>query len=372
MHRFSPGLFGVQCPEPFYNLDISTGILPEFVLKDQLLDSLTSINCDSCWFEVLSELCCRCRLAQQAESKKALDFACLYQYTVINLAGILAGEYSEYIIMKLDPIFPKNQTPTDLKPEWVDLGFKFGEKGAHTSRTIMLAELSGLLHQCPATASRPDYVRALIEDNCLGKHTLSTRKLTLQRLSELYALDPDVTLFRLMRVLWDSDEKARPLLALLAGLARDPLLRATAPVIIAMNEGEEIARQKMTEALRDAVEGRLNESILDKVVRNTASSWTQSGHLEGRSRKRRLKVKPTPASTTFALILGYMLGLRGKSLFDTLFARVLDSDENELTFLAMDAKRLGLLDIKSSGGMTVVSFDTLLKDQERRRIHGTN
>jgi len=235
----------------------------------------------------------------------------------------------------------------------------------------MLAELSGLLHQCPASASRPDYTRALIEENCLGKHTLSTRKLTLQRLSELYALDPDVPLFRLMRVLWDSDEKARPLLALLAALARDPLLRATGPVVIAMNNGEEIARQRMTDVLRNAVEGRLNENILDKVVRNTASSWTQSGHLAGRSRKRRLKVKPTPTSTTFALVLGYMLGIRGRDLFNTLFARVLDSDENELMFLAMDAKRLGLIDIKSSGGLTVVSFDTLLKDQERRRVHGT-
>lgn len=273
--------------------------------------------------------------------------------------------------MKLDPLFQKTQTPADLKPEWVDLGFKFGDKGTHTSRTIMLTEVSMLFQQCPATAGRDEYAHALVEDNCLGKHTLSTRKLTLQRLSELYALDLDVTLFRLMRSLWDIDEKARPMLALLAALARDPMLRVTAPVVIAMAEGEEIARQRITEALRDSVEGRLNENILDKVVRNTASSWTQSGHLEGRSRKRRLKVRPTPASTTFALILGYMLGMRGRSLFDTLFTRVLDSDENELTFLAMDAKRLGLLDIKSSGGMTVVSFDTLLKDQERRRVHGT-
>ena len=274
--------------------------------------------------------------------------------------------------MKLDPIFPKTQISSTLKPVGTELGFKFGDKGTHTSRTIMLAELSVLLHQCPASASRADYARSLIEDNCLGKRTLSTRKLTLQRLSELYALDLDVTLFRLIRSLWDLDEKARPLLALLAALARDPLLRATAPVVIAMTEGEEIARQRITEALRAAVESRLNENILDKVVRNTASSWTQSGHFEGRSRKRRLKVKPTPASTTFALILGYLLGMRGRSLFDTLFARVLDSDENELTFLAMDAKRLGLLDIKSSGGVTVVSFDSLLTDQERRRIHGTN
>jgi len=54
-----------------------------------------------------------------------------------------------------------------------------------------------------------------------------------------------------------------------------------------------------------------------------------------------------PVSAAFALALGYMLGLRGHALFDSLFARVLDRDENALTFLVMDAKRLGLLDIKA-------------------------
>jgi hypothetical protein len=57
-------------------------------------------------------------------------------------------------------------------------------------------------------------------------------------------------------------------------------------------------------------------------------------------------------------------------LFETLFAHVLDRTPNELTFLAMDAKRLGLLDIKSGGGMLVVSFDALLTEDERRLSHG--
>ena len=77
-------------------------------------------------------------------------------------------------------------------------------------------------------------------------------------------------------------------------------------------------------------------------------------------------------SAAFALVLGYMLGQRGHALFDSLFARVLDRDENALTFLAMDAKRFGLLDIKSGGGMTVVSFDAILTDKEKRLIHGTH
>jgi len=252
------------------------------------------------------------------------------------------------------------------------MGFRFGDKGAHTSRTMMLAELTALLHECPASAGRAEYAAAVVERNCLAKHTAATRKLTLQRISELYALDSAVPIFRLLRFFWDADERVRAQLALLAALARDPLLRATAPVVMAMQSGEEIARQRLTDALRAAVEGRLNDEVLDKVVRNTASSWSQSGHLIGRSRKKRARVEPSPASTAFALVLGYLMGMRGQNLFETLFARVLDREVSELTFLAMDAKRLGFLDIKSGGGLTIISFDGLLNEQEKRLSYGAH
>ena len=128
----------------------------------------------------------------------------------------------------------------------------------------------------------------------------------------------------------------------------------------------------LTDVLRDAADGRLNDNTLDKVVRNTGSSWTQSGHLHGRSRKRRTKIQPTPASTALALLLGYCLGARGKSLFDTIFCRVLDRDFDELSFLAMDARRLGFLDIKTGGGLMVLSFDAILTNHEKRLMYGQN
>lgn len=274
--------------------------------------------------------------------------------------------------MYRDPIFGSGQQAGEVKPAWLELGFRFGDKGTHTSRTLMLDELAALLRQCPAGAARGDYVRALVEENCLGKHTVSTRKLSLQRLTELYGMDPAVPLFRLLRFFWDADEKAHAQLALLSALARDPLLRATAPVIFGLKPGDELARQQMTDALAQAVASRLNDATLDKVVRNTASSWTQSGHLEGRGRKRRVRIVPTPASTAFALLLGFLMGNRGRKLFETVFSRALDRDVDELTSLAMDAKRLGFLDIKSGGGLTVISFDGILNEQEKQLSYGAH
>src|SRR5690242_937712 len=81
------------------------------------------------------------------------------------------------------------------------LGFRFGDRGTHTSRTMMLDELRATLEATRENARRADYVTAIVEDNCLGKPTAATRVLSAQRLSELYALDPDVPLFRIMRAL---------------------------------------------------------------------------------------------------------------------------------------------------------------------------
>jgi len=247
-----------------------------------------------------------------------------------------------------------------------EAGFRWGQKGTHTSRTIMLDELRSVLTHSPANATRSDYLSAIHYDNCLGKRTAATRKLSSQRLSELYALDPDVLLFNVMRRCWYADRDGQALLALLLALARDPLLRITAPPILRMRPGEELARQQLTDALSRAVGGRLSESTLDKVVRNTASSWTQSGHLKGRGRKVRQSVSPTAVTTAFALLLGHLTGTRGAALFETLWAQVLDAQASELMHLAMDARRFGLLDMRHSGGVVDVSFGRILPGDERR------
>lgn len=244
-------------------------------------------------------------------------------------------------------------------------GFRWGQKGTHTSRTIMLNELRAVLADTSAGAVREDYLRAIHEDNCLGKRTAATRRLSSQRLSELYVLDPQVPLFRVLRRCWAIDRDGQPLLALLLALARDPLLRASALPVLRMRPGEELARQQVTDAVRQAVGGRLSEATLDKVVRNAASSWTQAGHLRGRGRKTRQSVKATPAAAAYALLLAHLAGARGAGLFESPWARVLDAPEGALMDLAMDARRLGLLDMTQGGGVVDVSFGRLLAPDER-------
>jgi hypothetical protein len=274
---------------------------------------------------------------------------------------------SDPIIMGFQPT--KEQMDSAARDS---IGIKHGDRGTHTSLTIMLDEITSLLQAFPLDATRTEYKDAIIANNLLGKKTVPMRKFANQRLGEFYGLDPSILLFRVLRALWTSDERGRPLLALLMCLARDPLLRFTAQPIIQLRSGQELSKQCFTDAISTGVGGRLNKNSVDRVVRNTASSWTQSGHLEGYSRKVRRSVQPTPAVTAYALLLGYILGARGRTLFGTLWARVLDTSPEELAYKAADAKRLGYLDMKEDGGVIEISFNPLLTDEERRQLHGTH
>lgn len=251
-------------------------------------------------------------------------------------------------------------------------GFRGGDRGTHTSRTLMLSELNHVLTAVSLESPREDYSRAIREENVLEKRTGATRVQSEQRLRELYGLDPKIPLFRILRQFWTIDEAGRPLLALLCALARDPLLRATTEPILALPAGTELSRQSLTEAIRRSTGQRLNDSILRKVARNAASSWTQSRHLQGRVLKKRQRISATPVATAYALLLGYLMGLRGQSLFQTLWTRTLDVSMAELISLAADAKRLGVLDLKHAGEVIEVSFPAILTPEEREMSRGTN
>jgi len=252
----------------------------------------------------------------------------------------------------------QNLTATE---DAVSAGLRFGDAGTHTSRTMMLQELTDLLEAVPSTASREDYATAIKDENVLGKGTASTRRATNQRLGELYGLDPNLGIFRVLRRLWGSDEPGRPLLAILCALGRDPLLRATAPGVLALDRDQELVRSVFVATMKTALGHRFNESILDKVARNAASTWTQSGHLVGRVRKTRQRATATPSSVAFALWLGSLFHRSGEQLFESPWVKVLDLSRSELTKQVFDAKRMNL--IRAYNGGDLLEIDPTGLDQ---------
>lgn len=240
-----------------------------------------------------------------------------------------------------------------------DAGFRFGAKGTHTSRTIMLEEFTALLAETKPDAARKDYAAAIVDMNCLAKPTAASRRLTNQRIRELYALDLAMPLFRVLRRLWELDHTGRPLLAVQCAIARDPLLAATAPPVLSLPPGAELQRDTVTTVLRELVGERMNESVLAKVVRNAASSWTQAGHLAGRTFKKRQLVVPTACTVAFGLYLGHLIGFRGADLFNSGWIVVLDCAPPQARELALEAKRMGLLDLRLAGDIVELNLDRL-------------
>lgn len=224
---------------------------------------------------------------------------------------------------------------------------------------MMLEDLSQVMAATSQDARRDDYANAIIDGNCLSKPTAATRRLSNQRLGELYGLDPVIPLFRVLRRLWDISADGRPLLALLAAIARDPLLAATCRAIVTMPANGELQRDTLKEAVKAIVGDRLNESTLEKVCRNAASTWTQSGHLQGRTFKKRHTVTPLPTAATFAIFLAHAAGFRGAAIFSSGWFKVLDCDPSQARALALDAKRSDLLDLRMAGEVVELNLSRL-------------
>jgi hypothetical protein len=115
--------------------------------------------------------------------------------------------------------------------------------------------------------------------------------------------------------------------------------------------------------IRAAFPDRLTPNTLASVGQNLASSWTQSNHFTGLSKKTRKLVQASPVVTAYALFLASLCEVRGDALFDTPWTRLLDTPKHMLYEYAQQASQLGWLEFRRSGAITEITFRHFLKDQ---------
>ena len=244
-------------------------------------------------------------------------------------------------------------------------GFSFERGGAHSSRTMMLEELGTLLSYIGRfDAKKTEYLRAIDEENCLGKRSGKTRALTCRHLVDLYSLDSSNLLYRALLFFWQRDSSGQPLLALLCAYARDAILRSSMSFILRFPEGETIPREALEEFIDKKEPSRFSKATLKSTVRNINSTWTKSGHLTGRARKIRSQATPTAGSVSYALLLGYLIGARGELLFQTEYTNLLDCSFDKAVELAEEASRKGWIVFKRVGDVIEVLFPNLINEQE--------
>jgi len=228
----------------------------------------------------------------------------------------------------------------------------------------MLSELELLLSHASADMSMADYRRLVVEDNVLGKPTRTTREHTVRKLKALYGLEPDIPVFRTLVRLWPIDAESRPLLALLAGYARDPLLRLLTPPVLDAAVGSVASTEALVTEAERVVPGRFSETNSQAIASRVLSTFTQSGHLEGRAEKRRARAVATPVAASYAFFLAYLEGFRAQRIFTSVWARLLDVPDERLPELARDAARRGLMDYRQVGNVVELRFPNWLSTEE--------
>lgn len=246
--------------------------------------------------------------------------------------------------------FQTNADPSRLSA----FGFRLAGGGAHQSKTMMLQELEALLETSRTTGDELKY--AAVEENLIGKSTANTRRLTFRHMSSLYGFVQQPQLTKVFFKLWRSDYDGHRLSALLIALARDPILRDTATVVLTGAIGQNLQRPQFEAALSSAYPNRFSEKTIRSVAQNCASTWTQSGHLRGSVRKVRHRVSPTPSTVALAALLATVAGFGGPAILSSIWIQVLDLSPHQALDHLRRAESLGLARVRSAGEVTEIAI----------------
>jgi len=249
-------------------------------------------------------------------------------------------------------------------------GFSSAKTGGHMARSVMLAEFQ-LLLAIPHLKTPGEFRRVIEEENALGKPTVSSRQKSFRHLVELYCLDASRALFRVLLRFSAINPDATPLLALVCVYCRDPQLRASFSLLEQTAPGTVIPRRLMEEHLETHFPERFSPAMKRSLAQNVNTTWTVSGHLHGRSTKTRTIPTPSFLATTYALFAGYLMGLRGDFLLQSVFSRLVAVSPPQAIEHLKEASKHGFLRLRHAGGVTEIDFSPLLNESELSSLHGT-
>jgi hypothetical protein len=142
--------------------------------------------------------------------------------------------------------------------------------------------------------------------------------------------------------------------------------------LVAIPVGAGVTPTQISQHLSEKYPKRFQASTGLATAQRLASSWTQAGYLTGKVNKKRSRAVVTPVVVTFALLLGYLCGLRGKMLLDTVWTRMLDRTSAEIADLATEASKQGWLSYKAAGSVVEITFPGLLTPNEEKASNEPN
>jgi hypothetical protein len=235
------------------------------------------------------------------------------------------------------------------------------KSGAHLARSMMFTELEGVLRQTSAESQLSQIQALIVEENILGKPTESSRKKTFRHLRDLYGLSPDIFLLQTLRRLALECPQDLPLLAMICCFCRDAQLRESFQLIGQTKEGEVVSRLAMEEHLEECFPGRFGSGMKGSLARNVNTTWTVSGHLSGRAKKIRTIPRGSWGASTYAMLVGWLFGLRGQILLDSVFGQLVAASPEQITRHLQTAASRDWLRLLHGGGVVEIDFTKLIQ-----------
>ena len=230
----------------------------------------------------------------------------------------------------------------------------------------MLEDLTILLGLVAADPG-VDLKAAVINENCLGKPTVSTRQITYGKLTTLYGLDDRIPLFRTFRQLWHSDQAGKPLLAFLAAVARDPVLKAVHRIITKTPTNEVIAAKTVEDFLAQTFGDTLQPTTRRSASRSIRSSWSQAGFLS--AQKVRTRPVVTLEALTLALWIGIVEGYQDQRLLECPSVASLEMSLTDKENLLQAARQRGFIEYRNAGGILEIRLPKWFTSQEKEMLH---
>jgi hypothetical protein len=236
--------------------------------------------------------------------------------------------------------------------------------GAHTSKTMMLSELSIAIAEGTAF-DNGTFREMAMNDNVLGKRSDAAKVSTLDKLELLYGLKQRPGMLQAMLAIWQRSA-AKPMIAALAAVARDPLFRATARAMLEASVGEAINSHEFRAVLNTAMPDRFSDTTMAALSERCASSWAQGGYLSSGSKKRRQRAQPDRYAAAFAAFLAISAGFKGRAIIDSPWLDLLDVETESRLSLLRQAEADDLIRLRSAGHV----FDIELRGELARIDEG--
>ena len=211
------------------------------------------------------------------------------------------------------------------------------------------------------TGDDNDFYNSL-KQNVFNKKTELGREKTAKYLKTLYGFNAADAQFTALKYFWSlCDDREKALLAFIYAINSDYLLSESVDVVKTTKIGEKVTVESLEANIEKLHPNKYSENTRKSMAQNIASSWKQTGFIEGKVKSIRAENEISYKVVCFAFLLAYLAGDRGDFIWNSIGVKALCLNETKLRELAIQCAKKDLMQYQYAGDVTVIGFSNLLR-----------